>query len=566
MGDTLVRRLVRAAELDMPGTGIRFLDAKENETWLGWPEIANRAARSAGALYEAGVREGDRVAMAIPTSPLFLDAFFGALCLGATPVPLYPPVRLGRLDEYIEKTTRMIAIVGASALIADKRTRRVLGQVVARTNAPLVLAETLMSGQERPVHMTLSEDLGLIQFSSGSTADPKPVALTHRALLANTERILDFMPEDAEIRPAGVSWLPLYHDMGLIGCIFPALCRPGPLTLIPPEVFLLKPALWLRAIGRYRATVSPAPNFAYAYAAERITDEELDGVDLSSWRLALNGAEPISAETLTTFSTRFARWGFDPKALTPVYGLSEAALAVTFSPPGRGARVTLASREALVRGQLVPDPDGTSLVSVGVPLRGFDIEIRHRDGLCDEDRVGNLFVRGPSLLSRYIGVNASPVVDGWLDTGDLGVLHRGELYIVGRAKDVIVVRGRNHHPSDIEQAVDSVDGVRTGCVVAVGDVTDRGEEVLVFIEVREATEGLAERCADAIRAKSGVHPGLVVLLEPGSLPRTSSGKLRRTESLKRFKEGSLIAPESVGPLLIAGALAKSMLGYWGRKL
>ncbi|MCO4743143.1 MAG: AMP-binding protein [Proteobacteria bacterium] len=558
--------MTRAADLNVEGAGIRFLDLKENETWLGWSEIATRAARAAGTLREAGVREGQRVAMAIPTSPLFLDAFFGTLWLGATPVPLYPPVRLGRLDEYIAKTARMIQIVGATALIADKRTRRVLGQVVARTDVPMVLAEDLASGAERPAHMTLSEDYGLVQFSSGTTTDPKPVALTHRALLANTESILDFMPDGAEIPHAGVSWLPLYHDMGLIGCIFPALHRPGTLTLIPPEMFLLKPALWLRAISKYRATVSPAPNFAYAYATERILDKELEGVDLSSWTLALNGAEPITEETLAGFTKRFATHGFAPTAMTPVYGLSEAALAVTFSPPGRGPKITAVSRSELAAGRFTPASDGVSLVSVGLPLRGFTVEIRVDDQPVEPGVVGHLFVQGPSLLSRYLGRDEQPLVDGWLDTGDLAALHEGELYIVGRAKDIIVIRGRNHHPADIETAVDGVEGVRTGCVAAVGDVTEHGEELVVFIEVREAIEGLAEACAQAIRSRSGVNPGLVVLLEPGSLPRTSSGKLRRSEALKRFKDGVLLPPSRVGPLYLAGALAKSALGYWGRKL
>lgn len=567
MGDTLTRRLTRAADRDVAGAGIGFVDLTESERHFGWPELAVRAARAAGTLHEAGVCPGQRVAMAIPTSPLFLDAFFGALWLGATPVPLYPPVRLGRLDEYIVRTAEMVRVVEAAALIADKRTRRILGQVVARTPAPLVLAESLIDGPERPPHDADPEDLGLVQFSSGTTTDPKPVALSHRALLANTEAILDFMPADAPIPHAGVSWLPLYHDMGLIGCIFPALHRPGPLTLIAPEHFLLKPALWLRAISRHRATVSPAPNFAYAYATDRIPEEALEGVDLSTWSLALNGAEPISPHTLARFTARFARYGFNRRAMTPVYGLSEAALALTFSPPGRGPRTLRADRAALEGGRITPADDGVGLVSVGVPLRGFAITTRRPDGTeAEAGEVGRVFASGPSLLSRYLGRDDHPVTDGWLDTGDLGVIWEGELYIVGRAKDVIVLRGRNHHPADIEAALDGIEGVRPGCVAAVGEVGADGEQLIVFVEVKRAVEGLAETCAQAILSRTGLSAGLVVLLEPGSIPRTSSGKLRRTEALRRFRAGELLPPSHVGPLYLAGALAKSAAGFLGRAL
>jgi fatty-acyl-CoA synthase len=567
MADTLIARLLRAADLDVPRAGVRFVDLDETERFLRWPEIAARAARAAGTLHTAGVRPGDRVAMAIPTSPLFLDAFFGTLWLGATPVPLYPPVRLGRLDEYIAKTARMLDLVDATALISDKRTRRILGQVVARARLPLVLAESLVDGSERPPHPGDGEDLGLVQFSSGTTTDPKPVALSHRALLANAEAILTFMPEDGEYPPAGVSWLPLYHDMGLIGCIFPALCFPGPITLIAPEHFLLKPELWLRAISRHRATVSPAPNFAYAYATERIPDSALEDLDLSSWSLALNGAEPVSPHTIAQFTARFAPYGFDRRAMTPVYGLSEAALAVTFSPPGRGPITLRADRGALEQGRLVLAADGVGLVSVGKPLPGFGIAIRRADGsAADPGEVGRLFAQGPSLLSRYLCRDDHPVEDGWLDTGDLGLLHDDELYIVGRAKDVIVLRGRNHHPADIEASVDGIEGVRPGCVAAVGEVSDTGEQLVVFVEVKAAVPGLAETCAQAIRSRTGLSPGLVVLLAPGSIPRTSSGKLRRAEALRRFRAGELLPPSQVSPLYLAGALAKSAVGYLGRAL
>ncbi|MGZ6143098.1 MAG: AMP-binding protein, partial [Myxococcales bacterium] len=313
-------------------SGLTFLDAREHERFFSFPELEARAMRAAGALRAKGVKRGDRVAIVLPTCVEFMDAFFGALFAGAVPVPLYPPVRLGRLEEYHRQTARMLEVVGACLLVTDGRVRRLLGQAVERARPPLgcAVADELTSGP--PLALDPGPDaLALIQFSSGTTVDPKPVALTHANVLANVEAIDAFITATDPQARAGVTWLPLYHDMGLIGCLLEALVHPGDLCLIPPEHFLVRPVSWLRALSRHRALVSPAPNFAYGLCLKRVRDEELAGVDLSAWRLALNGAEPVSPEVLRRFSERFARWGFAPEALTPVYGLSEASLAVTFS-------------------------------------------------------------------------------------------------------------------------------------------------------------------------------------------------------------------------------------------
>jgi fatty-acyl-CoA synthase len=569
LGDWLAHAAVTAPET----TGLRFLDRRERATWLSWAAMGDRARRAAGALAAAGVRPGDRVALILPTKPTFADAFFGCQVLGAVPVALYPPVRLGRLDEYHARTAAMLAAADARVLVTEPRIGRLLGQTLARYRPPLGVLHDGTLSESRPDGAPVTtpvgpEDLALVQFSSGTTVDPKPVALTHRQVLAQTAaliaRILETGP--AETR-AGVSWLPLYHDMGLIGCIFPALCNPGALTLLPPEAFLARPALWLRALSRYRGTVSPAPDFAYALCVERVPDHELDGLDLSSWSLALDGAEPIRPATLGAFARRFARCGLDRRALTPVYGLSEAALAVTFTAADAPPSVTRFARRPLAEGRAVPAADGEEglgLVSVGQPIPGFSIEIRDASGEpLPEGRVGRLWARGPSLLQGYLGRAPRPVVDGWLDTGDRGFVLGGALYIAGRAKDVIILRGRNHAPHDIEQALDGVAGLRTGCAVAVGDVDEDGERLLVFAEVREPREGLAEACRGAVKAATGLDPSLVLLLDAGTLPRTSSGKLRRAETLRRWKAGTLTPPAQVGPWMLAGAFARSALGRLG---
>jgi fatty-acyl-CoA synthase len=570
---TLAGLLARAAERTRAAGaedrwGIRFVDRREDAVWLDWVALEARARRAAGALRARGVRAGDRVGIILPTSPLFVDAFLGCQVLGAVPVPLYPPVRLGRLDEYFDRTAAMLGKVDARLLVADALVRRILGQLQARWKAPLgtLAAEELSEGTAIGPVPRDPDALAMVQFSSGTTMDPKPVGLSHRAVIANTEAILDFMPEGADPPHAGVSWLPLYHDMGLIGCIFPAMHRPGPLTLIPPEVFLLRPAIWLRTLSRSRGTVSPAPDFAYGLCLDRVQDAELAGCDLSSWRLALDGAEPVSPERLRRFAERFAPWGLRPEALTPVYGLSEAALAVTFGRTDAPPRSRTVDRRRLGEGVAeAPTLEGgppVELVSVGLPLRGFAVEVRgaDRDPL-PERRVGRVWVRGPSLMRGYLDRAEQPLVEGWLDTGDRGFLWDGELYICGRDKDVVIQRGRNHDPSDLERAVDDVEGVRTGCAVAVGRVGEAGEELLLFVEVRSPGADLAERCRQSVLARTGLDPGLVVLLEPGTLPRTSSGKLRRAEALRQFEAGTLLPPSAVTPWLLAGALARSALGY-----
>ncbi len=570
MTSTLQAALFRAAELDRPGAGMRFVDRRERATLLSWEEVRQRALAMAGGLVEAGVRPGERVCIVVPTEPVFADLFFGCLLAGAVPVPLYPPVRLGRLDEYFDRTAAMVEAASAVAIVASARVLRVLGQVLDRVQprCGLLDAAKVPSTPLDVAHPGVPDELAMVQFSSGTTVAPKPVALTHAQVLANARAItgllLDRFPESSGHQHCGVSWLPLYHDMGLIGCIFPALDHPSCITLLPPEAFLARPALWLRALSKYGGTISPAPDFAFALCVERIKDSELEGVDLSRWVAALDGAEPISPTTLRAFTKRFAPYGLRESALNPVYGLSEAALAVTFSEmskPWKSVRID-GTELAYGRAKEV-DEGGVELACLGPPLPGFSVEVRDAEGrVLPDATIGRVHVAGPSLMLGYLNRAIQPIVDGWLDTGDLGFLHNGELVVTGRGKDVIVLRGRNHAPQDIERAVDTVEGARTGCAVAVGRISQEGEQLLVFVEVRTPREGLADDCIRAIQAASGLRPDLVQLLDPGTLPRTSSGKLRRSESLRRWEAGELAAPQSVTPIRLAGALARSALARW----
>jgi len=551
-------------------SGVTFVGRREEETSLPWAAVHRRALRVAGALAARGVKPGDRVAVVLRTEPAFLDAFFGTLLAGAVPVPLYPPVRLGRMEEYLAATARMMRVSEARIAVASPAVRRILGEAVRAARPALALgvvdAGDLAGGPELLVPGGPG-DLALVQFSSGSTVDPKPVALSHANIVAQVEALTQLVePTSSDVL---VSWLPLYHDMGLIGCLLGAMSYPGPLVLIPPEHFLARPALWPRAIARHRGTISAAPHFAYGYAADRVGDEDLRGLSLASWRIALDGAEPVTASTLRRFAARFARHGLDPGALMPVYGLSEAALAVTFSPRGRPPRVEALDPQRLAAGEIAPGL--RELLSVGTPIPGVELEVRAEAGQpLPERRLGRIHVRGPSVMQGYLGDDAGTarvLAGGWLDTGDLGFHAGGELFVHGRAKDVVIVHGANHAPDEFESCLVHLPGVRPGCSVALGFVPPGGdgEELLLLVERAPDSsardEGLSEAVRRAVLERTGVRAHTVSILAPGTLPRTSSGKMRRAEALRRYHSGALRPPARVSALSMTRHLLRSGLAY-----
>ena len=569
--ETVNAALARAAA---SAHGLVFVDALENEHAMPWSEVHGRAQRMAGALAERGIRAGDRVAMVLPTGPDFMDAFFGTLLAGAVPVPLYPPVRLGRMDEYLRGTARMLEVVGARLLLSDSRIRLLLGGAVELARPPLgcpTVAE-LRDGAVAHEVTVASDALGLIQFSSGSTVDPKPVALTQYALMSQVAALSQLLLVPPGSPPTGVTWLPLYHDMGLIGCLLEAMYYPGNLVLLPPELFLARPALWLRALSRHRGIVSPAPNFAYGLCLKRIRDDDVEDVDLGHWKYALNGAEPIAAAVQERFAARFARVGFRGESLMPVYGLSECALAATFTSADGVKRQLRVDAGALAATGRV-SPGARRIVSVGTPIPGAAIDVRDDQGASAVDgQVGRVWVRAPFVMQGYFGqpkASAEVLRDGWLDSGDLGLLDGGELFIAGRAKDVVIIRGANHAPQTFEECLEGVVGVRTGCAVALGFVPPDGEdEALLVLAERadEAPAGVETRIVAAITEHTNIVPHTVVLLAPGTLPRTSSGKLRRGEALRQYLSGELTPPAPVTPLRVGAHLARSLAAFARHRL
>jgi acyl-CoA synthetase (AMP-forming)/AMP-acid ligase II len=547
--ETLNDMLAAAAQ---SGVSLFFVNRKEEDLEVPMARIRQHALSIAADLRGRGVQKGDRVALVLPTCPEFVECLFGVLCAGAIPVPLYPPVRLGRLDEYHRKTAAMLQAVDAALVITDERIRRFLGAAVSISAPRLgcVTASSLGGWNSIEVEVA-ADDIALIQFSSGTTNNPKPVALTHANLLSNLASIEDYLVAEGAPNPVGVTWLPLYHDMGLIGNLLSGFYMPAPIVLLPPELFVAVPGAWLRAISRHRATVTAAPNFAFGLCLKRIRDDELDGVDLSSWRVSLNGAEAVSAAVQRRFDERFARWGLRASSLTPCYGMAEASLAVTFKPAGTCFRTLGVDAEKLAAEGVV-EPGSKELVSTGRPLAGVEVEIRDAAGVSlPPGRVGHVFVRGPSVMLGYFGrtdLTDQALHGGWLDSGDLGFIHDGELFLCGRHKDIVVVRGANHAPEEFEAALDELAGVRTGCAVAVGFVPagEDDEALAMLVETTsEATSTLADDVAARVEERTRIRPAHVELLAPGTLPRTSSGKLRRGEARTQWLAGTLFAPKKV---------------------
>jgi acyl-CoA synthetase (AMP-forming)/AMP-acid ligase II len=338
-------------------------------------------------------------------------------------------------------------------------------------------------------------------------------------------------------------------------------------VLIPPEMFLALPGAWLRAISRHRGTHTTAPNFAFGLCLKEIKDEELDGVDLSSWSICLNGAEPISAAVQQRFVERFAPWGFRARALTPAYGMAEASLALTFKPAGELVRTLGVDADKLALEGVV-QPGAKEVVSVGQPVAGVDIDIRDDHGESVwPGRSGHIFVRGPNITSGYFGrtdLSDQALHKGWLDTGDLGFEHDGELFVCGRHKDVVIVRGANHAPQDFEEALDGLAGVRAGCVVAVGYVPEgEDDEVLaMLVEITvDASDELPQEVTSRVEKRTRIRPAHVELLAPGTLPRTSSGKLRRREARTQWLTGTLTPPDKVSPMRLLVKAASGELSH-----
>jgi 1-acyl-sn-glycerol-3-phosphate acyltransferase len=527
---------------------------------LTYGELLAEAGRVAAGLQREGVLPDDTVSIMLPTGREYFLAFFGVLLAGAVPVPIYPPAGRQGLEVHLRRQTKILANARAVALVTDAallRVARLVQGSLGGLRVVTTVTDLAAGAAAPPVPGRRADDLALIQYTSGSTGDPKGVALSNANLLANIRVIGRALRVDAATDVC-VTWLPLYHDMGLIGAWLAALYHGVRVVVLSPLAFIARPRRWLEAIHVHRGTLSAAPNFAYGLCATKLDDTAVADLDLSSWRVALNGSEPVSARTLDAFARRFAPRGFRPEAMTPVYGLAECSLALCFPPLGRGPRVDRVRRDDLTREgrAAVAAPDDANaleVVSCGQPLPGNEVRVVDESGReAPEREVGRVEMRGPSTTRGYRDNEAATRAllrgDGWLDTGDCGYLAGGELFLTGRKKDLVIRAGRKFFPSELEAAVTELPGVRKGGVVVFASSTARGDGAEQLVVVAETTlperdavgrTALCERIAALALELLQVPADVVELVPPRSVPKTANGKIRRSACRELWEQGQL---------------------------
>lgn len=537
-----------------------ILGRDEEQIRLSYGALAEGARRVAAGLQRARVIPGDRVSLMLPTGQDFLVAFFGCLYAGATPTPIYPPGRPAQLAQHLRRQAGILGNAEARILVVSERAHGIgrLLQFQVGSQVRLQEVKKLAQAPSDPLPRIEPGQAALLQYTSGSTGDPKGVLLTHANLLANIRAMGEV------VAPSGddvfVSWLPLYHDMGLIGAWLGSLLYGVPLILMSPMQFVVRPEQWLWAIHHYRGTLTAAPNFAFELCLKTIDRERFAGLDLGSLRMAANGAEPVSPQTVRRFTDTMRRYGFRPEAMCPVYGLAENGVGLAFTRPGSPPVIDRIERAALERnGRAVPaTPDVTDaleFVSCGQPLPDHEIRIVGATGELGDREEGLLEFRGPSATAGYLNnpEKNRELFDGsWLSSGDLAYVAGGLVFVTGRTKDMVIRAGQHIYPQEVEEIVGAVPGVRKGCVAVFGssDVGAGTERLIVLAETPEHDPGqLAEirRLVDeAVGDLLGAPAEDVVLAPPHTVPKTSSGKIRRAFARRRYEEQKLdIRPAAV---------------------
>jgi acyl carrier protein len=521
---------------------------------MSYRDLQTAARAVAQGLISRDIVPGDRIAMMLPTSTDFFASFFGILYAGAVPVPIYPPARMAQLEEHMRRQIVILRNAGARALITVPE-GRALAVLLRSQIDTLNSVETVATLSAERTAMPLPplndpEAMGLMQYTSGSTGDPKGVVLTHKGLLENVRSMGHAM--DASSADVFVSWLPLYHDMGLIGAWLGTCYFGARLYVMSPIAFLVRPATWLWTMHKYRATFSGGPNFAFELCASRIDEADLEGLDLSSLRFIVDGAEPISPQTLRRFDARFQRYDMDKGVVSPSYGLAENCVGLCFPPPGRGPLIDRIKREPLARsGTAEPagpdDTDAIEMVACGHPIENNEVRIVDGAGReLGERQEGMLEFRGPSVTKGYFRNEEKTrelFHDGWVKSGDRAYIAAGDIYITGRVKDIIIRAGRNTYPQEIEEALSAIPGIRKGGVAAFGspDPENGTERLIVMAETKEtnpeARAALIAKAHEAVTAIAGSAADDIVLVPPRGVPKTSSGKVRRSSAKELYETG-----------------------------
>ncbi len=519
---------------------------------LPYALLREQALELASRLLAAGARPGDSVGLIAETDADFVRAFFACLYAGLPPAPLPLPAPLGGREAYIEQIARMLDSAKAKILIGPTSMAAWLPEIAAKTT--LTFAGSLNALPEAATSATLPtiepDRTCYLQFSSGSTRFPTGVLVTHRALMANAVAITR---DGLKVRPSdrAVSWLPLYHDMGLIGFLLSPMSSQMSVDLLPTGAFVRRPLLWLDLITRNGGTISYSPTFGYELCARRAEAAPIDHLDLSRWRNAGLGGDMIRTGPLLAFAERFKTVGFSETAFVPSYGMAEATLALSMSPLGEGLKVERLDVARLERDNLAvitPDAERSrDFARNGPALPGHELEVRHDDGAVAAERhVGRIYARGPSLMREYFEQPEETArvlsADGWLDTGDIGYLTDGEIVITGRGKDLIILNGRNIWPQDLEWTAEAeIEGLRSGDVAAFSTPGQGEEVVVVLVQARggdtDSRKALAEQVATVLRQRHSVEPQ-VYLVGAHALPQTSSGKLSRSKAKAAFLAGA----------------------------
>lgn len=581
--------VIRAHATQEPNRPHIYMQNEEgDEEIISYGKLYEEAMSVALGLYNRGIQPGETIAIMLPTCDAFFYVFCGVLLAGAVPVPIYPPIRPDRIEEYAKREAKILQNAQVRILITFSRAE-ILSNML-QTFIPSLKEVTTFKNLktkkgELPIINVEPTDPFLIQYTSGSTGDPKGVLLTHQNFLANLRGIGKGIP----MKPTdiGVSWLPLYHDMGLMNWMG-SLYYGIPTTIMSPLTFLTRPERWLWTIHYHRATISGGPNFAYELCTKKIDAKDIEGLDLSSWRYAFNGAERINPRTLERFYKRFSAYGFKLESFAPVYGLAESTVALTFPPNPRPPRIDKIDRQIVeLKNKAVPasnSEDTLEFVACGQAMQDHDVRIVDSNGnVVPERTIGNVEFTGPSAMQGYFNNPAATQkayrAGGWWDSGDLGYLADKELFITGRKKDLIIKAGRNLYPEEVEQIVSQVHKIRKGCVVAFGvnDPSTGTEKLIVVAEThdldKESKQKISTEIIEKMAIDLGIPPDLILLVAPRTIPKTSSGKLQRSGCKQLYLDGKLNryqlpAKFQIAKLTLISVFRKfsSWLGYIGKFL
>lgn len=534
--------------------GLNFHDARGNLTRpYSFAELRRDAKAQAYRLIAAGVKPEDRIALIAETGAEFASLFFGVVYAGAWPVPLPLPTSFGGAQSYIDQLRVQLESCDPSMLIFPPEIGAMCAEAARITGVQGV--DWSEFSERAATEVTLPQadttDIAYLQYSSGSTRFPHGVAITHHALLNNLSAHSHGMQLQESDRC--ISWLPWYHDMGLVGCFLSVVANQVSTDYLKTEDFARRPLAWLDLISRNQGTtLSYSPTFGYDICSRRMSSQTKasDRFDLSRWRVAGNGADMIRPDVMQSFVDAFADAGFKASAFLPSYGLAEATLAVSIMPPGEGIVVELVEETQLSGGDVAREDRPQrfrAIVNCGKPVKDMEVQIREEDGTpLPEKAIGKVWCRGPSVMVGYFRdpeSTAACMADGWLDTGDMGYISEGYVYIVGRAKDMIIVNGRNHWPQDIEWAVEQLPGFKQGDIAAFAITTPGGEETpAVLVQCRTSDEKERIRLRDEIRERVRSVTGMncvIELVPPRTLPRTSSGKLSRAKARNLYLNGEI---------------------------